>query len=101
MPHPYAPLIPDFADLHALREENEYLRARLAHLTHLDLECAHHGLRDIAEVARKYIPAEHQETALYLLRLAYTRGRCDEMERGGAPVVVLRACPVCLGKGEG
>lgn len=120
MPHPDYSLIPDFADLLALREENEDLRARLKRLlvvldgrpeneglharlerlTQLDLECAHDGLRDIAGVARKYIPAEHQETALYLLALAYMRGRGDEISKGYSPVIVLRACPVCTGKSQ-
>jgi hypothetical protein len=84
-----------------LRRLNDALHERIQRLTRLDLEGAHRGLQGIAEMARKYIPADQQETALYLLRLAYTRGRCDEVERGHCPPIVLHTCPACGGKGEG
>jgi hypothetical protein len=84
-----------------LRQANDALRERLERLTRLDLEGAHCGLQGIADLARKYLPADQHETALYLLRLAYTRGRCDEVERGHCPPIVLHTCPACGGKGEG
>lgn len=80
-----------------LRRLNDALHERIERLTRLDLEGAHRGLQGIAELVRKYLPADQQETALYLLRLAYTRGRCDEVERGHCPPIVLHTCPACGG----
>lgn len=84
------------ANAQKLFEENHALRQRLATLTHLDLEGAHRDLKGFVEMARKYLSPEHHEAAVYLLRLAYMRGRLDESTRT-TPPIVLRACPICMG----
>lgn len=105
MADPFSPIPPyldsDRRSLSELREEYNNLLDRYTLLTTLDAEGAHRSLAGIADLARRYLPVEHRDVAIMLLRLAYVRGRCDEIEREGAPVIVLRACPVCLGKGEG
>lgn len=105
MVDPFSPippyLDPDQRSLMELREDYNRLLERYALLTNLDMEGAHRSLAGIAGLARRYLPVEHHDVAIMLLRLAYMRGRCDEMERAGSPTIVLRACPACLGKGEG
>lgn len=91
----------DWRSLQELREEYNSLLDRYTLLTTLDAEGAHRPLAGIAGLARRYLPVEHHDAVTMLLRLAYVRGRCDEMERAGAPTIVLRACPACLGKREG
>lgn len=87
-----------------LHEENAALRARLERFISLDQECALHGLGGfVASLAKKFFPAAHQEAALHLMRLAYTKGACDEISRVYSPIIVHRTCPKCgkPAQGEG
>jgi hypothetical protein len=83
-----------------LLEENRALLDAVDRMTTIDAEGAAGGLAEIATLARRYLPVEQHLTVAQLLRLAYARGRLDGGDLAVAPIV-LRTCPVCLGKGEG
>lgn len=71
-------------------QEVQRLRARLAQLEAVSRVGASIG--ELAQLAQRYLPAEHHEVALQLLRLAHARGYVE----GGCRAAELWAAPVVL-----
>jgi hypothetical protein len=79
-------------ELERLRQENDHLRAHAERLE--AITCLGSGLGEIAEMAKRYLPPEHHQTALQLLRLAHCRGYCERAEMETPARVVVLPVPL-------
>lgn len=72
-----------------LEQENYALKVRLSTLIDLAQLGAGADLQQIAALAKRYLPAEHHDAVVYLLRLAHARGYLDSSALNCSPRFVI------------